>query len=155
LGLAGIPFPFRFLPRPPWTILFDDGLGFATTFKEDQYLGTEGREDREEVENWQRLSPYTKATNGSAMVIGLLSNARYREDSRLGVPAALNSLVVRIVRPLDACWIFATFRGASVIFFGKCLAERSGEAYSPSKSVRVNGVNITTTYSMRGASDTR
>jgi hypothetical protein len=40
-------------PLLDWTILFNDGLGAATTFDEDQYLGTEGREDREEVENWQ------------------------------------------------------------------------------------------------------
>jgi hypothetical protein len=89
------------------------------------------------------------------MVIGLVSNARYREDSRLRVPAALNSLVVRIDRPLDACWIFATFRGHRNFFFGKCLAERPREAYSPSKGVRVNGMNITTIYSKRGVSHTR
>jgi hypothetical protein len=39
--------PFRVLP---WTILFDHGLGLAITFEADQYLETEGREDREEVE---------------------------------------------------------------------------------------------------------
>ena len=44
---------FRVLPSLPWTILFNDGLGEAITFEPDQYLGTEGREDREEVENWQ------------------------------------------------------------------------------------------------------
>jgi hypothetical protein len=40
-------------PLLDWTILFNDGSGDAITFEADQYLGTEGREDREEVENWQ------------------------------------------------------------------------------------------------------
>jgi hypothetical protein len=44
---------FRVLPFLPWTILFNNGLGDAVTFEPDQNLGTEGREDREEVENWQ------------------------------------------------------------------------------------------------------
>jgi hypothetical protein len=52
-------FRFRVLPRLPWTILFNEGLSFAITFGEDQYLGTEGREDREEAENRQRLSPFS------------------------------------------------------------------------------------------------
>jgi hypothetical protein len=43
--LAGFPFP--------WTILFNDGSGLAIAFEADQYLGTEGREDREEVDNRQ------------------------------------------------------------------------------------------------------
>jgi hypothetical protein len=34
-------------------------LSLAITFEADQYLGTEGREDREEVENWQQLSPFS------------------------------------------------------------------------------------------------
>jgi hypothetical protein len=46
-------FRFRVLPFLPWTILFDDGLGLPITFEADQYLGTEGREDREEAKNWQ------------------------------------------------------------------------------------------------------
>jgi hypothetical protein len=43
--LAGFPFP--------WTTLFNDGLSLAINFEADQYLGTEGREDREVVETWQ------------------------------------------------------------------------------------------------------
>jgi hypothetical protein len=39
-------FRFRVLPRLPWTILFNEGLSFAITFGEDQYLGTEGRRSR-------------------------------------------------------------------------------------------------------------
>jgi hypothetical protein len=57
LGLAGIPFPClstRFVDDPlRWW------LGLATTFKEEKYLRTEGREDREEDGNWQRLSPFS------------------------------------------------------------------------------------------------
>jgi hypothetical protein len=34
-------------------------LGLPITFEADQYLGTEGREDREEAENQQRLSPFS------------------------------------------------------------------------------------------------
>jgi hypothetical protein len=49
--LAGFPFP--------WTTLFNDGSGLAIAFEADQYLGTEGREDREEVEKWQQLSPFS------------------------------------------------------------------------------------------------
>jgi hypothetical protein len=52
-------FYFRALPFLPWTIFFNDRLGDAIAFEADQYLGTEGREDREEVENWQQLSPFS------------------------------------------------------------------------------------------------
>ena len=48
--LAGFPFP--------WTSVVNDGLGLAIKFEEDQYLGTEGRDDREEVKSWQLLSPF-------------------------------------------------------------------------------------------------
>jgi hypothetical protein len=57
--LAGFPFP--------WTILFDDGLGLAITFKANQYLGTEGREDRQEVEKWQQLSPFSTRVPTTAL----------------------------------------------------------------------------------------
>jgi hypothetical protein len=35
-------FRFRVVPSIPWTNLFNDHLAFATTFEEEQYLGTKG-----------------------------------------------------------------------------------------------------------------
>jgi hypothetical protein len=83
-------FRFRVVPLLPWTILVDKGLGFAITFEEAQYLGTEGREAREKVENRQRLSPFSTSFD-----ICILTQARYQHVKHDGFRIPMIRIIER------------------------------------------------------------